>query len=100
MISHTLILVKGTHPGNRMCDPNYTSYNEYTFYTENETLDSFCRKIIIQLKKLFNEATNFQEEIETISTQLKSENFAQLRFNKISSTYNVTIVAPKFEYNQ
>lgn len=38
MISHTLILVKGTHPGNRMCDPNYTSYNEYTFYTENETL--------------------------------------------------------------
>ena len=93
MISHTLILVKGTHPGNRMCDPNYTSYNEYTFYTENETLDSFCKKII-------NEATNFQEEVETISTQLKSENFAQLRFNKIGSTYDVTIVAPKFEYNQ
>ena len=97
MISHALIIVKGTHQGNRMCDPNNTSYNEYTFYTENETLNSFCKKIIIQLTKLFNNTTNFQEEIETISTQLKTENFAKLTFKGISSTYYVTVVAPKFE---
>ena len=95
-MSQTLIITRGRYPGNRMIDPDETTYNEQIIDTNIKSLDSFCKKIVDALER-FENASNFQEETKTIASQLKINNFAQLEFEYPFSRYNVTIVTPKFE---
>ena len=95
-MSQTLIIIQGTHAGNRMIDPNKKTYNEQIIETNIKSLDVFCKKIVDALDR-FENASNFKEEVEKIEPQLKINNFAKLEFNYPFSEYNVTIVAPKFE---
>ncbi len=92
----TLIITKGLHAGNRMIDPDETTYNEQVIETNIKSLNVFCEKIVDALDR-FENASNFKEEVEKIESQLKINNFAQLEFNYSFSRYNVTIVTPKFE---
>lgn len=92
----TLIIIKGLYAGNRMIDPDETTYNEQIIETNIKSLDVFCKKIVNALDR-FENASNFHEEVGKIEPQLKINNFAQLEFNYSFSRYNVTIVAPKFE---
>lgn len=92
----TLIIIKGLHAGNRMIDPDETTYNEQIIETNIKLLDVFCKKIVDALDR-FENASNFKEEVDEIEPQLKVNNFAQLEFDYPFSEYNVTIVAPKFE---
>ena len=89
-MSHTLITIRSQ----RRFYPESKTYSEYAIYSDGETLDSFHKKMIYELKQ-FNQTNNFKEEINTISAQLKTENFAKLTFEDKTSTYHVTIVAPK-----
>jgi len=95
-MSHVLIIIQGRNPGNRMSDPDNTSYTEQIIETNIKLLDIFCEKIVGALEN-FEDASNFQEEIEKIKPQLKIDNFAKIEFNYPTSKYDVTIVAPKFE---
>lgn len=96
-MSNVLVITKGTHQGNRMFDPDDISYDEQFFESNIKSLDVFCEKIIEALKETFEDASNFQEEVETIPSQFENKNFAQVDFKFASSRYTVTIVAPKFE---
>lgn len=95
-MSQTLIIIQGTHAGNRMIDPNKKTYNEQIIETNIKSLDVFCKKIVDALDR-FENALNFKEEVEKIKPQLKINNFAKLEFTYPFSEYNVTIVVPKFE---
>lgn len=95
-MSKTLVITRGRHPGNRMSDPDNITYNEQVIDTNIASLDSFCKKMVSALEN-FENASNFKEETETIASQLKTNNFAQLEFKYPFSVYNVTIVSPKFE---
>lgn len=95
-MSQTLIIIQGTHAGNRMIDPNKKTYNEQIIETNIKSLDVFCKKIVDALDR-FENASNFKEEVEKIEPQLKINNFAKLEFTYPFSEYNVTIVVPKFE---
>lgn len=96
-MSNVLIIIKGKHQGNRMFDPDDITYDEQFFESNIETLDVFCEEIIKVLKERFENASKFPEEVDSIRSQFETRNFAQVKFNFASSTYNVTIVAPKFE---
>ena len=96
-MSQTIFITKGKHAGNRMFDPDETTYDQQIIDTEIKTLDVFCREVIEALKNRFKNASNFQEEVETITSQLENNNFAQFDFKFPSSRYTVTIVTPKFE---
>lgn len=95
-MSKSLIIVKAVHQGNTMFNRDTTSCYQQIFYTKQETLDSFCEKVIDKLKE-FNDSSNFKKEVAKISNQLENTNFAQIRFDYPNSIYDVTIVAPKFE---
>lgn len=95
-MSHVLIIIQGRHPGNRMSDPDNTSYTEQIIETNIKLLDIFCEKIGYALDR-FENASNFEEEIKKIKPQLKIDNFAKIEFSYPTSKYDVTIVAPKFE---
>lgn len=95
-MSQTLFIIKGTHQGNRMCDPNNITYTEDFVETKIKSLDVFCEKMVGALEN-FEDASNFQEEVEKIKPQLEVYNFAQLNFEYPSSRYHITIVPPKFE---
>ena len=95
-MSQTLFIIKGTHQGNRMCDPDNITYTEDFVETKIKSLDVFCEKMVGALEN-FEDASNFQEEVEKIKPQLKIDNFAKIEFSYPTSKYDVTIVAPKFE---
>ena len=89
-MTQTLFIIKGTHQGNRMGDPDNITYSEEFAETKTKSLNVFCEKMVDVL-------ANFQEEIEKIKPQLEVENFAQITFEYPSSRYHITIVPPKFE---
>jgi hypothetical protein len=89
-MSHTLITIRSQ----RRFYPESKTYREYAIYSDDETLDSFHKKMIHELKQ-FNQTNNFKEEMNTIPAQLKKENFAKLTFEDKTSTYHIIIVAPK-----
>ena len=62
-MSQTLIIIQGTHAGNRMIDPNKKTYNEQIIETNIKLLDVFCKKIVDALDR-FENASNFKEEVE------------------------------------
>jgi hypothetical protein len=95
-MSQTLFIIKGTHQGNRMGDPDNITYTEEFVETKIKSLNIFCEKVIDALEN-FEDASNFQEEVEKIKPQLEVYNFAQLNFEYPSSRYKITIVPPKFE---
>ena len=92
----TLFIIKGTHQGNRMGDPDNITYSEEFAETKTKSLNIFCEKMVDVLVH-FKDSSNFQEEIEKIKPQLEVENFAQITFEYPSSRYKITIVPPKFE---
>ena len=96
-MSNVLFITKSTHQGNRMFDPDEIKYAQQIINTNIKTLDVFCEQVIEALKENYENASNFQEEIKTIASQFENNNFAQVDFQFASSTYTVTIVAPKFE---
>ena len=95
-MSQTLFIIKGTHQGNRMGDPDNITYTEEFVETKIKSLNIFCEKVIDALEN-FEDASNFQEEVKKIKPQLEVYNFAQLNFEYPSSRYKITIVPPKFE---
>lgn len=95
-MSHVLIITKGTHQGNRMGDPDNITYNEQYISTSIKSLDVFCKSLIEALEN-YEDASNFQEEVEKLKPQLEVDNYAQLNFEYPSSRYKLTIVPPKFE---
>lgn len=95
-MSQTLFIIKGTHQGNRIGDPDNITYTEEFVETKIKSLNIFCEKVIDALEN-FEDASNFQEEVEKIKPQLEVYNFAQLKFEYPSSRYKITIVPPKFE---
>lgn len=96
-MSQTIFITKGIHAGNRMFDPDKTTYDQQIINTSIQTLDAFCEEVIEALTYRFEKASNFQKEIETTTSQFESNNFAQFKFQFSSSTYTVTVVAPKFK---
>lgn len=96
-MSQTIFITKGLHAGNKMFDPNKTTYDQQIINTSIQTLDAFCEEVIEALTYRFEKASNFQKEVETTTSQFENNNFAQFKFNFPTSTYTVTVVAPKFE---
>ena len=79
-----------------MFDPDDISYNEEFIKTNIKSLDVLCEKLVDALVS-YEDASNFQEEVNKIKPQLNVNNFAQLQFEYPSSRYKLTIVAPKFK---
>lgn len=95
-MSNVLVITKGTHQGNRMCDPDDITYHEQHIDTDITDLNIFCYKMVGALEN-YEDASNFQEEVKKLKPQLETNNYAQLNFEYPSSRYKLTIVAPKFE---
>lgn len=96
-MSQTIFITKELHAENKMFDPNKTTYNQQIINTSIQTLDAFCEEVIEALTYRFEKASNFQKEVETTTSQFENNNFAQFKFNFPTSTYTVTVVAPKFK---
>lgn len=45
-MSQTLFITKGLHAGNRMFDPDETTYDQQIINTSIQTLDTFCEEVI------------------------------------------------------
>lgn len=93
IMSQTLIFIE-THYTTTFS--HTSSYDEQVIDNTQKSLDAYCNNLS-QLLEQFKYATNFDNEIEKIPSQLEVNNFAQVTFKEPLVEHYVTIVAPKFE---
>lgn len=92
-MSQTLIITDAVYP---TTFSHHETHDSQSIECKETSLSEYYDNLPKLLEE-FNQSPNFQEKIENIKSQLESENFAEIKFEKPLVDYYLTIVPPKFE---
>lgn len=96
MIRNYLFIVTTILPGSSMMHQTETYEETQVHQTKDETLNEFCQKLPLYLKK-YKDAEDFEKEIQKAIDTLQVQNYVFINlFQGYQRTY-ITIVPPKFD---